>query len=315
MQRLKEIDQSGITRYTSDLPAFTRFDHSLGVYTLLRRYEAPMEECIAGLLHDASHTVFSHVGDFLFGDGDLKESYQDSIHLWYLKQQGIADILSPCGLTIEDIDPKRADFTALEQPLPDMCADRIEYNLHTAYLFGLMSQEDISTILNDLQYRQGKWFFYNRHSARRFADLSLHFTENFWGTAENLLSYIWGAEALRQAIVIGEISTEEMHFSTDQKVLEKLWASKDPIVQEYLEQCYHPLNYYAIVPKNEEELFISGKFRGIDPLVWEDGELARLTSLDAKFAAEYKRISDITSQGFSVKKQKLSKDLHLRHRE
>src|SRR6202041_3406853 len=77
MQRLKGIDQSGITKYIQDLPSFSRYDHSVGVYMLLRTYGRTEKECIAGLLHDASHTVFSHVGDLVFDPEDAKESYQD----------------------------------------------------------------------------------------------------------------------------------------------------------------------------------------------------------------------------------------------
>ena len=44
----------------------TRFEHSLGVFALLRRLRAPRREQVAGLLHDISHTAFSHAVDFVF---------------------------------------------------------------------------------------------------------------------------------------------------------------------------------------------------------------------------------------------------------
>ena len=45
----------GITRPT------THFEHSLGAFILVRRLDAALDEQIAALLHDASHTAFSHV--------------------------------------------------------------------------------------------------------------------------------------------------------------------------------------------------------------------------------------------------------------
>ena len=45
------------------------FEHSLGVYLLLRRLGADRREQVAGLLHDISHTAFSHAVDFLISSG------------------------------------------------------------------------------------------------------------------------------------------------------------------------------------------------------------------------------------------------------
>ncbi len=68
MQRLKGISQHGVTALLGITPAFTRFDHSVGVMLLVRRLGASIEEQVAALLHDISHTAFSHVIDFVFND-------------------------------------------------------------------------------------------------------------------------------------------------------------------------------------------------------------------------------------------------------
>src|SRR5690554_3955482 len=57
MQRLKEIRQYGSNYYTIKKQDYNRFDHSVGVFALLRIYGASLHEPIAGLLHDVSHTV------------------------------------------------------------------------------------------------------------------------------------------------------------------------------------------------------------------------------------------------------------------
>ena len=66
MQRLKGVDQHGIPHYFCNLSPFSRFDHSVGVYLLVKNAGASDKEQIAALLHDASHTAFSHTADFLF---------------------------------------------------------------------------------------------------------------------------------------------------------------------------------------------------------------------------------------------------------
>src|SRR5690606_15049462 len=93
VQRLQQINQYGINFYTTKRYSFTRYDHSVGVMVILRLFNLPLLEQIAGLLHDVSHTAFSHVADYLYKMGDKKHSYQDSIHEWYLQQTTIPAIL------------------------------------------------------------------------------------------------------------------------------------------------------------------------------------------------------------------------------
>lgn len=302
MQRLKGIDQSGITKYIQNLPAFSRYDHCVGVYMLLKRYERSEVECIAGLLHDASHTVFSHVGDLVFAGGEDKGAYQDKIHAWYLYQQGIDKILVKYGLTIADILPKNPEFIALEQGLPLMCADRIEYNLHTAYLFGLLSKSAMEEILDRLHFDGSVWYFDNAYSARQLADLSLYFTTNLWASFDNLLIYRWTAEALRHALVKNDITSHEMHFSVDSTVLLKLQQTNDAIVHKLLAKCRSINSYAAIVDENDSfDVHLQGKFRGIDPLIKYEGELVLLSEGDAEFNLHWQTVKNKTEQGFYVR--------------
>ncbi len=171
--RLKHIDQSGPQAYFSaNFPSFTRYEHSLGVYALLKRYNVSQDEQIAGLLHDVSHTVFSHVADILFQSGSQRtESYQDAIHAWFLNSMHVDKILSKYHLTIHDVMPKNPKFVALEQPYPDMNADRIEYNLHTGLVLQDLSPQDVEQILSSLHFESSQWFFSNIGMAKKFANL------------------------------------------------------------------------------------------------------------------------------------------------
>lgn len=69
VQRLKHINQYGIIQLVDSQghnnESYTRYDHSLGVLYLLNYFRAPFEEQVSGLLHDISHTAFSHVSDYL----------------------------------------------------------------------------------------------------------------------------------------------------------------------------------------------------------------------------------------------------------
>src|SRR6266481_3951243 len=72
MERIKHIRQYGVSDYIiKQKKEYTRYEHCVGVWALLYLYGARLEEQIAGLLHDTSHTVFSHVGDTLFSHNSL----------------------------------------------------------------------------------------------------------------------------------------------------------------------------------------------------------------------------------------------------
>lgn len=303
MMRLQHIDQSGITHYTNNLPSFTRYDHSVGVYLLLKRFGASEKECLAGLLHDTSHTVFSHVGDFLFNGEDGEYSYQDSIHLWYLEKQGIPNIINKYNLSLQDVDAKRPEYNMLEQNLPQMCADRIEYNLHTAYLWGLICSCEIDTILNDLRYEDPYWYFTNDESAKSFAEFSLYFTETLWGSPMDLLSYYWCAEALKVALKNNVVESNEIIFGMDTNVLAKLESTDDVNIKEFMQNCKQPLVDMIEVDTGENyDIFIKAKFRGIDPMVMVDGKLFPLTVIDQDFADKYYSLKTKIEKGFYFKK-------------
>jgi len=80
LQRLKAIDQSGYYEPWFPGTKHSRFEHSVGVCWLLKKYGAPIEEQIAGLIHDVSHTAFSHTSDYIFDTGSEREhTHQDKM--------------------------------------------------------------------------------------------------------------------------------------------------------------------------------------------------------------------------------------------
>jgi uncharacterized protein len=70
IQRLKGVLQGGLLYKVKPWKTMTRFDHSVGVMLLLRIKGASLEEQIAGLLHDISHTAFSHAINFVYKSKD-----------------------------------------------------------------------------------------------------------------------------------------------------------------------------------------------------------------------------------------------------
>ena len=100
LQRLKEIDQAGYFEPHFPGTAHSRFEHSVGVCALLKKYGAPIEEQMAGLIHDISHSAFSHCIDYVLDIGSQKEqNHQDNIFEEFVKKSQIPSILKNIILT------------------------------------------------------------------------------------------------------------------------------------------------------------------------------------------------------------------------
>ena len=123
LQRLKRINQFGLPEDLYSVKGgFPRYDHSVGTMLLLKKLGAGVEEQVAGLLHDVSHTAFSHLIDFVIGNA-ANEDYQDMTHESFIKKSEIPEILSKHGFDVQvAIDYKRHGL--LEREIPDLCADR-----------------------------------------------------------------------------------------------------------------------------------------------------------------------------------------------
>lgn len=302
-QRLKCIHQYGVTHYANNgSDDFNRFDHSIGVFVLLRHYGAGLEEQIAGLLHDVSHTVFSHVGDFVFDSYFNRYSYQDDIHEWHLEKIGIMDILRKHGYADCCSVHAKKSQRMLEQDRPDLCMDRVEYLLRGALVDNIINESEILPIIQDLHYQDGVWFFTHADSAKKLGLVALWLSENIFGTAWNGYIYRNAADALLRSVELGLISLEDIHFSTDDVVWQKMLASDDDLIKQSLDKVIHYRQQYDVVDQNSEyDLHLKAKCLGIDPWVKTQGGIVRLSTIDLEYAKEYNRVNDMIAKGWYLK--------------
>ena len=110
LQRLKGVDPIGYrplwAKPNVDIGEYeyNRFSHSVGVCLLLKKYGAPLEEQIAGLIHDVSHSAFSHCIDYVLDSGSEKEhNHQDNLFDSFIRKTEIPDIIKKYGFDLEYI--------------------------------------------------------------------------------------------------------------------------------------------------------------------------------------------------------------------
>lgn len=152
LKRLAGIHQSGAIFLVNPDLSHSRLEHSIGVALLIRMLGGSELEQIAGLLHDVSHTAFSHVGDYVFEN--VEENYHEQAFAAVLKDSDIPEVLRKYGYQIEQV--LEGQFNILERPLPDLCADRLDYTLRDALHARLISWNNARHFLKHLSLQNGQ---------------------------------------------------------------------------------------------------------------------------------------------------------------
>jgi len=152
LKRLGGIHQSGAIFLVNPDICHSRLEHAIGVTMLIRILGGSELEQIAGLLHDISHTAFSHVGDYVFDNAD--EDYHEKVFAEVLCRSEVPDVLLNYGYNVNQI--LYGTFDILEQPLPALCADRLDYTLRDGVHGGVVSRQRAREFLNSIVLKDGK---------------------------------------------------------------------------------------------------------------------------------------------------------------
>ncbi|MCX6825605.1 MAG: HD domain-containing protein [candidate division SR1 bacterium] len=280
MQRLKGISQTGYTEPYFPNGDHSRFEHSLGVYLLLKKYGASIEEQIAGLLHDISHGTFSHCLDYVFDEGDYKQEHQDNIFETFIKKTDIPNILQKYGLDIDYIIDD-SHFPLKETVLPDLCADRIDYSLRTAFHYTTHSSKEISALLEHLIIQDKKWIFTDLEFAKKYAELFYKMNSSYYSGIESAAMHQTVGDCLRYALKKGYLHADEF-YTTDQQVLEKITAhiESDKQLNIYWQGMNNTFPYKN--DPNDFDYHLFCKSRIVDPLFMDGKDMKRLSEVDAE---------------------------------
>lgn len=152
LKRLGGIHQSGAIFLVNPDICHSRLEHAVGVTMLIRMLGGSELEQVAGLLHDISHTAFSHVGDYVFGN--TEEDYHEKVFAEVLCKSEVPGVLLKYGYNVGQI--LHGTFDILEQPLPALCADRLDYTLRDGVHAGVISRQRAREFLTAVVLKDGK---------------------------------------------------------------------------------------------------------------------------------------------------------------
>lgn len=279
IQRLKGIDQAGfpLPFFPSDTP-ISRFDHSVGVYLLLKLFQASLEEQIAGLLHDVSHTAFSHCIDYISThESQQKQTSQDDIHERFVYASEIPQILDKYGFDTSFI-LNDANFPLKEQDLPDLCADRIDYSLRTAIASHVCSQSEAFSLVQAFIPSHSKWVFRSSTEALQYAEVFSALNTHRYSALPSALMFHTVGSALRYALDAHYISHSDL-FSTDKIVLDIIlfYTQQDPHLKKLIDRMYNKTQPVQDPVHYETKVFC--KSRVVDPFCLHQGSMQRLSDI------------------------------------
>ncbi|KXY32462.1 hypothetical protein AT269_10065 [Bacillus cereus] len=284
VQRLKGVHQAGASYLMNEKWNVTRFDHSVGAMLLIKKLGGSVEEQIAGLLHDVSHTAFSHVIDYVFDNEN--ESYHEEIFSSVVKNSEIPAILSKHGYNYEDILLDDSKWTLLEKSAPELCADRVDYTLRDMFTYGYISLEEVHSFLEDLIEVDGKMVLQNIEIAEWFTKTYYKEVIDFFMKPMNIYGNDMLAKTLKLALHKKIIHPDDFLLE-DHELITKLWLCKDQEVDALLRKVHPSIEVKE--DRNEYDLHQKNKVRLIDPPLLREGEVVQSSVVSEKI----RQMSDI----------------------
>ncbi len=258
-QRLHGVRQAGPSAIAFSFKDVTRFEHSLGVHLMLGRLGADFKQQVAGLLHDISHTAFSHAVDFLVTSDE--QDHHERLKPQMLDRPDIVRGLANMGYHPEDFYDDTV-YPLLERSLPNLCADRLDYFLRDGLACRVIAPVEVRCILEDLVVIDSTIGFTELGVARRAAALFGVMNRDWWASRTEAFIYNEFADALREGFRLGVLNDGDL-LTEDALVLAKLDAAHSPLITAKLAAIrqFHPGLLAGYTPR------VIPKERWLDPPV------------------------------------------------
>ena len=270
-QRLRGVRQAGPSAIAFAFKDVTRFEHSLGVHVLLGRLGADLKQQVAGLLHDISHTAFSHAVDFLVTSDE--QDHHESLKPQMLDRPDIAAALKPLGFQPRHFYDD-AIYPLLERPLPLLCGDRLDYFLRDGLACHVITPRQVDRILHHLTVIESTIVFDNLAVAREATALFDVMNRDWWASLTEAFIYNEFADALREGFRLGVLREDDL-LTEDAKVLAKLDTASSPLISRKLATIrnFHPEHSEGYSPR------VIPKQRWLDPPVKNGSTFRRMSEL------------------------------------
>ena len=213
------------SKYAYDFKCYiSRFDHSLDVALIVWNLTHDKRATLAGLFHDISTPVFSHVIDYMNNDFINQESTEEKTKEILLSSNELRKCLKEDGISLDDIaDFKRYSLVDLDRP--SMCADRLDGTICSGINWTKsIDGETSKNIINDLilvknEYNKPEIAFRSEEYAKRFQELNDEVNLITHSNNDNYMMMLL-ADIVRLSIHLGIVDYESLYFLTESEVID-----------------------------------------------------------------------------------------------
>ncbi len=264
-QRLRKIHQGGAIILVNPKINHTRFDHSIGVMFIIKKLGGSITEQVAGLIHDISHTAFSHLIDYVLENE--QEDYHENRFEETLENEELINVLRKNGFKT-DIFLNIQQFKLLECPLPNLSADRIDYTLRDLFQLGQISKKEIDWFLSGLQIYENRIVLKSDKYGNWFQSKYDYLVNEYFGGKENREVNAIMKEIMQTCLTNGLI--EEIDFYQDDfYLLEKINRSIN-LVEKITEIRNQGVNTENLIMKK----------RMVNPEILINNQVKRLSEIN-----------------------------------
>lgn len=267
IQRLKKIHQGGANFLVSPNWNVTRYDHSIGTMLLINLLGGSLEEQIAGLLHDISHTAFSHVIDYVLDNKD--EDYHEKILNDVVNSSSIPEILNKNGFNPNDIIYNYSKWGILEKSAPKLCADRIDYTLRDMFNDDVITKDEIKNFLSSLTIIDNEIVITDITVAEWFVETYYKEVIDLFMNPLSIYSNSIISKAIKIALDSNEIYLADF-MKDDDYLLNKLESSDSNEIKNLLSTLN--TNIKLIEDEKDYDIHQKNKVRTIDPTLFLDNK-------------------------------------------
>lgn len=264
-QRLTRIHQGGALFLVNPKINHTRFEHSIGVMLLIKKLGGSIEEQLAGLIHDISHTAFSHLIDYVF-DID-EEDYHEKRFEEVLSGEELDTIFKKYRFDTSKFI-EIGNYQILEYPLPNLSADRIDYTLRDLFQIGEISATEIAWFLSGMKVVDNRIVLISVAHGKWFQSKYEFLVSAYFGGKENSEVNILMKKIVKDCLTKGIIQEDDF-YRDDFYLIDKIERSVN------LAQMIGEIGNMGI--DNRE--FIQKK-REVDPEILVDNRVLKLSEIN-----------------------------------
>jgi hypothetical protein len=250
---------------------YSRLDHSIGVARIIWHFTHDKVQTLAGLLHDVSTPVFSHVGDFRNGDALTQESTEDANARMIKNDSQLCTLLAHDGFSPDDVcDYHR--YPVADNEVPRLSADRLEYMFPSGMVLeGSWTLQEISDTYGDITLCRNEdgrpELGFHTQKAAEFYCGRFCSTGHVLQLNENKLTLQLLADIVTRAVRLGILTERDCYMLSEEQVMDKFGSFKDDAeftrryltfrTMTHIEHTDHPLDDCFCVSLKVKQRYIN----------------------------------------------------------